>query len=269
MIESVRTGRPTFQDGIIDSPADVGGWPEYTAALAPADADRDGMPDAWETRHGLDPHDRSDAAKDADGDGYTAIEEYLNGTDPAVFVDYTKPENNRDTLHSPAAGRGRDDEPGFPGFARLATVEWRGDRCGGETLRFVDRTRRGVVYEQRARQPRPRLLALRLSGRRRDDPRRPGAGGGRSSGGDDGRRSRPPSTRWHIWPRRLARNPWRGVCSGQARGRGSAWIGAGGSYPGEGDGPGGTVVVARGTDRRTFIPIQGRDDRRVVLATPV
>ena len=30
-----------------------------------------------------------------------AVEEYLNGTDPAVFVDYTKPENNRDGLHSP------------------------------------------------------------------------------------------------------------------------------------------------------------------------
>ena len=64
-MEAVRTGRPTFQDGIIDSPADVGGWPEYNGS-APADADRDGMPDDWETRHGLDPQDRSDAAKDGD-----------------------------------------------------------------------------------------------------------------------------------------------------------------------------------------------------------
>jgi pectate lyase len=101
IIESVRTGRPTFQDGIIDSPADVGGWPEYAPAEAPADADADGMPDGWETRHGLDPHQGSDARSDADSDGYTAVEEYLNGTDPAVFVDYTKPENNRDGLHSP------------------------------------------------------------------------------------------------------------------------------------------------------------------------
>ena len=66
VIESVRTGRPTFKDGIIDSPADVGGWPEYATAPAPADADLDGMPDAWEARHGLDPNDPSDAKKDGD-----------------------------------------------------------------------------------------------------------------------------------------------------------------------------------------------------------
>ncbi len=98
VIESVRTGRPTFKDGILDSPADVGGWPEYAGAPAPADADSDGLPDAWEQRYGLDPHDRSDSVKDADHDGYTAIEEYLNGTDPTVFVDYTKPANNRNSL---------------------------------------------------------------------------------------------------------------------------------------------------------------------------
>ena len=33
-----------------------------------------------------------------DGDGYTNVEEYLNGTDPTEFVDYTKPENNTNTL---------------------------------------------------------------------------------------------------------------------------------------------------------------------------
>jgi len=96
VIESVRTGRPTFQDGILDSPADVGGWPEYRAGAVEADKDADGMADSWEKSHNLDPNDRSDAAKDSDHDGYTAIEEFLNGTDPSVFVDYTKPENNRD-----------------------------------------------------------------------------------------------------------------------------------------------------------------------------
>ena len=101
VIESVRTGVTTFGDGILDSPADVGGWPEYATAPAPPDADLDGMPDDWEARHGLHPDDPSDARTDRDGDGYTALEEFLNGTDPTVSVDYSKPENNVNTLHQP------------------------------------------------------------------------------------------------------------------------------------------------------------------------
>ncbi|HUV66453.1 MAG TPA: hypothetical protein VMW24_21365 [Sedimentisphaerales bacterium] len=84
--------------GIIDSQADVGGWPELENLPAPLDTDGDGMPDEWERRYGLNPGDASDTSKDEDGDGYTNIEEYLNGTDPTVFVDYTRPENNVNTL---------------------------------------------------------------------------------------------------------------------------------------------------------------------------
>jgi hypothetical protein len=104
----VRTGRTAPGDGIIDAPDDVGGWPEYPTAPAPADGDRDGMPDAWERSHGLDPASAADAASDGDRDGYTAIEEFLNGTDPSAFVDYTRSENNRNTLRpteSPRGGR--------------------------------------------------------------------------------------------------------------------------------------------------------------------
>jgi len=71
-----RTGR------IIDDELTVGGWPELTSAPAPPDADKDGMPDAWETTHGLNPNDPSDASGDTDRDGYTHIEEWLNRTDP-------------------------------------------------------------------------------------------------------------------------------------------------------------------------------------------
>lgn len=88
----------TGKCGIIDSQADVGGWPALKSLAAPADTDHDGMPDEWEKRYGLDADDPSDGAKDADSDGYTNVEECLNGTDPKVFVDYTKPENNVNTL---------------------------------------------------------------------------------------------------------------------------------------------------------------------------
>jgi hypothetical protein len=106
IIASVRTGRTSFGDGIVDSPADVGGWPVYRPAPLPEDGDRDGMPDAWERSHGLDPANPADAASDLDRDGYTALEEYLNGTDPSAFVDYTKPQNNRSTLRAATTSGG-------------------------------------------------------------------------------------------------------------------------------------------------------------------
>ena len=66
-----RTGR------IINSQADVGGWPTLASAPPPRDADHDGMPDEWETARGLDPNDATDGARAAQ-DGYTHLEHYLN-----------------------------------------------------------------------------------------------------------------------------------------------------------------------------------------------
>ena len=80
IIEEVRTGTATYgNNGIITTPSGVGGWPELKSAPAPADADHDGMPDAWEKKRGLNPDDPSDGAKDRDRDGYTNVEEYING----------------------------------------------------------------------------------------------------------------------------------------------------------------------------------------------
>lgn len=114
VVEETRRGEATYEgsgykedhpeidqskpSGIIDSPEDVGGWPDLASAPAPHDSDDDGMPDAWEEKFGLDPGETADLALDSDLDGYTDVEEYLNGTDPTEFIDYALPENNRNTL---------------------------------------------------------------------------------------------------------------------------------------------------------------------------
>lgn len=74
IVESARRGTGS----IINSQSEVGGWPVLRTAEAPADADRDGMPDDWEVVRGLDPREATDGAKDRDGDGYTNVEEYLH-----------------------------------------------------------------------------------------------------------------------------------------------------------------------------------------------
>ncbi|PTX91667.1 polysaccharide lyase [Opitutus sp. ER46] len=99
VIASVRTGK-VHGSGIINDPDEVGGFPALTFSPAdvPTDGDADGMPDAWEKQHGLDPADAADGAADADGDGYTNVEEFLNGTGPREAVDYRNLGNNIDRI---------------------------------------------------------------------------------------------------------------------------------------------------------------------------
>jgi len=84
IIDDVRSGKPRYRgqsagkQGIIDSPADAEGWPQYAEATAPADSDHDGMPDDWERKHGLNPSDPQDGSKPFAKEGYTALEVYLN-----------------------------------------------------------------------------------------------------------------------------------------------------------------------------------------------
>jgi hypothetical protein len=73
LVEHVRTRRGK----LIDSQAEVGGWPVLKSGALPVDTDNDGMPDAWEIAHGLDPKNPADANTIAKS-GYTQIEEYLN-----------------------------------------------------------------------------------------------------------------------------------------------------------------------------------------------
>ena len=60
-----------------------GGFGTLAAGVAPLDTDRDGIPDAWERKHGL-PTNATSNNGDFDNDGYTNLEEYLN--DLAAFA---------------------------------------------------------------------------------------------------------------------------------------------------------------------------------------
>lgn len=90
VIRETREGTYTYsgsisgKPGLPDSQTDVGGWESYPVVTRPAhwDTDRDGMPDWWETLHGLNASsgfgDFSESNADPDGDGYTRLEDYLN-----------------------------------------------------------------------------------------------------------------------------------------------------------------------------------------------
>jgi pectate lyase len=100
VVEMVRTGKTLTPTGIVEEVSEVGGYPKYsfTPADVPADADGDGMPNQWESTHGLDSKSAADGPSDVDGDGYTNVEEFLNGTDPREKIDYTNLGNNLDTI---------------------------------------------------------------------------------------------------------------------------------------------------------------------------
>jgi hypothetical protein len=59
-------------------------WPELDSGTSPADSDRDGIPDTWESKYFREASKRASvsSSSDSDGDGYTDFEEYLNGTNP-------------------------------------------------------------------------------------------------------------------------------------------------------------------------------------------
>lgn len=97
IIRSVRSGKPeyakdarehespyvkrrlpadSYKLGIITDPQQVGGLPSYTGTSR-TDTDGDGIPDEWETSHGLNPNDPADALIITPS-GYMNIENYVN-----------------------------------------------------------------------------------------------------------------------------------------------------------------------------------------------
>ncbi|MGD9634323.1 MAG: polysaccharide lyase family 1 protein, partial [Pirellulales bacterium] len=90
VIEETRAGTAAYKGsvsgipGLPDKQDDVGGWENYPEAKRDAnwDTDHDGLPNAWEVSHQLNPNsaagDFGEANADLDGDGFTNLEDYLN-----------------------------------------------------------------------------------------------------------------------------------------------------------------------------------------------
>ena len=87
IISDTRNGKATFtangnSAGIIDHPSDVSGngwnkWPTLNQTEPKPDTDGDGIPDEWETAHGLNPNNATDG-NTVNADGYTNLELYIN-----------------------------------------------------------------------------------------------------------------------------------------------------------------------------------------------
>lgn len=86
-------GAEPSKAGLIDSQTQVGGYPVYDSAEAPVDSDGDGMPDAWERAHGLDPADPADGNASTVSKPYTNVEAYLHACAARLLSD--KPINTK------------------------------------------------------------------------------------------------------------------------------------------------------------------------------
>jgi hypothetical protein len=80
VIEQLRSLGAT--GAIIHDESAVGGIGAVASEPPPVDSDGDGIPDSWETAHGLDPHNPTDAPKTDDATGYANIELYINSIAP-------------------------------------------------------------------------------------------------------------------------------------------------------------------------------------------
>ncbi|KAA6351631.1 hypothetical protein EZS27_001025 [termite gut metagenome] len=83
IVDEVRKGIYTYsgsqgsKNGLIDSQTDVGGWSELETGTVQEDTDKDGMPDWWEEKNGLNPETDDSALYSLDK-RYTNVEVYLN-----------------------------------------------------------------------------------------------------------------------------------------------------------------------------------------------
>lgn len=105
-------------------------WPVLNSLPAPADADHDGMPNAWELAHGSNPNDANDRNTVA-SNGYTLLENYLNSITTVVTGTKAKKGRGAGALQvypNPAGAALTLVHPATSGSARITVFSSLGQR---------------------------------------------------------------------------------------------------------------------------------------------
>ncbi|WP_372682051.1 LamG-like jellyroll fold domain-containing protein, partial [Desulfosarcina sp.] len=158
----VKARREYFSENTDNNSSSPGYWNMLTfTTTALADTDGDGMPDHWETQHGLvvgvnDANDDADGDglsnlgeyenttdpnnPDTDGDGYSDGREVAQGTNPNLDTDFSGiPDIERDALlafYTSTNGDGWLNNTGWNGPAGTE-CSWHGITCNGDGDRVV------------------------------------------------------------------------------------------------------------------------------------
>ncbi|HEX6185971.1 MAG TPA: hypothetical protein VFZ44_18930, partial [Pyrinomonadaceae bacterium] len=124
----------------INSQNEVGGFPLLNPGAALGDADGDGIPDEWESNHGLNPTDSADGRAVAAG-GYTNLELYLNDLVPTPGFD-----PSADTA-PPVTAATLSQEPNAAGWHNgdVTVTLAAADQSGGSGLREIIYSVNGAV----------------------------------------------------------------------------------------------------------------------------
>jgi hypothetical protein len=120
-----------------DLPFANGGLGEVFGAPVPPDSDQDGMPDQWETQHGLNPNNAADAvAFSARQPQYLNVEVYVNSLIKSPAPAFVKPPTALQLLATSTE---------VPAPSSEVTVSWT-DNSAAETHFVLERSADGVSY---------------------------------------------------------------------------------------------------------------------------